>query len=105
EREQAYVREQVDARRAEVSKQQVDLAEKRTRPQFLQDEISRAHGVELRDVDWRYELWMAGRPPEGLKPLDLEDEGDEGSSAKSAPATTRTETPAGASAPAAPVAV
>ncbi len=77
EREQAFVREQADGHRGEVSRQQVDLAEKRARLQFLQEEASREHGVELRDVDWRYDLWMSGQQPEGVRPLDLDEEADE----------------------------
>jgi len=94
EREQAYVREQVDGVRSVVSKQQVELAEKRARIQFLQEEASREHAMDLKIVDWRYELWMAGQQPEGVRPLDLDEEGDD-------VPTTAAPTPAPAATPAA----
>lgn len=94
EREQAYVRNQVDERRAIVSRQEVELAEKRARLQFLQEEVSREHAVELSAIDWRYELWMAGQQPEGLRPLDLDEEADEGGKSDEAkpPAEARADT-------------
>jgi chromosome segregation protein len=67
-----------------VSKQQIDLAEKRARVQFLHEEASREHAMDLKVVDWRYELWMAGQPPEGIRPLDLDEESDDASPAKPA---------------------
>ncbi|BET66864.1 chromosome segregation protein SMC [Opitutales bacterium ASA1] len=84
EREQAYLRENSDSLRSSLSKVQVDLAEKRARLQFLQEEASREHQVGLQSVHWRYELWMAGRQPEGIKALDLDDDGDEDSPAPAA---------------------
>jgi chromosome segregation protein len=84
EREQTYLRENSDSLRSSLSKVQVDLAEKRARLQFLQEEASREHQVGLQSVHWRYELWMAGRQPEGIKALDLDDDGDEDSPASGA---------------------
>lgn len=77
EKELSYVRTQSESLRSEASRLQVDLAEKRARLQFLQEEAQREHGTDLKSVEWRYELWMAGQQPEGLRPLDLDEEADE----------------------------
>lgn len=77
EQEQSVLRENSDSLRAVVSKLQVDLAEKRARLQFLQEEATREHNVGLQSVDWRYELWMAGQQPEGIKTLDLDDDAED----------------------------
>ncbi len=74
EREQSYLRENADSLRSDLSRLQVDLAERRARLQFLQEEATREHNVGLQSVDWRYELWMAGQQPEGIKTLDLDDD-------------------------------
>ncbi len=77
EKELGYVRSQSETLRSEASKLQVDLAEKRARLQFLQEEAQREHGMDLKSVEWRYELWMAGQQPEGLRPLDLDEDSEE----------------------------
>jgi len=77
DKELGYVRSQSESLRTEASKLQVDLAEKRARLQFLQEEAQREHGMDLKSVEWRYEMWMAGQQPEGLRPLDLDEEGDD----------------------------
>ncbi|MBE2214707.1 MAG: chromosome segregation protein SMC [Opitutaceae bacterium] len=76
EKELSYLRTQSESLRSEASKLQVDLAEKRARLQFLQEEAQREHGMDLRTVEWRYEMWMAGQQPEGLRPLDLDEDED-----------------------------
>jgi chromosome segregation protein len=76
DKELSYLRSQSETLRTEVSKVQVDLAEKRARLQFLQEEAQREHGMDLKAVEWRYEMWMAGQQPEGLRPLDLDEEED-----------------------------
>ena len=76
DKELSYVRSQSESLRSEVSKVQVDLAEKRARLQFLQEEAQREHGTDLKSVEWRYEMWMAGQQPEGLRPLDLDEDED-----------------------------
>lgn len=77
EREQGYLREQSDGVRADVSQLQVEVAEKRARAQFLQEEVQREHQTDLKGIDWRYELWIARQQPEGLRPLDLDEEPDD----------------------------
>ncbi len=96
EREQAHVRGQADEQRGEVSRLQVGLAERRTRLQFLQEEATREHNVDLKIVDWRHEMWMAGRQPEGLRTLDLDEEaeGDEAREATGKAAPTEDPAPA-----------
>jgi chromosome segregation protein len=69
------------------------LAEKRARRQFLQEEAAREHQADLALVQWRYETWMSKQQPEGLRPLDLDEESDDAAAAPTA-------VPEGAAAPA-----
>lgn len=82
EKEQAYAREKVEGLRSNLNNQQVQIAEKRSRLEFVQEEIDREYGIDLRLVDWKFEIWKARQPVENLPKLDLdttsvEVEGDE----------------------------
>ncbi len=72
EKEQAFVREKLDSLRSSLSNQQVQIAEKRSRLEFIQEEMQREYGVDLRLVDWKYEIWKADQPVENLPNLDLD---------------------------------
>ncbi|MGH8018189.1 MAG: chromosome segregation protein SMC [Opitutaceae bacterium] len=102
EREQSYLRENSDSLRSALSKLQIDLAERRARIQFLQEESTREHNIALQSVDWRYELWMAGQQPEGIKALDLDDDSDDNGASEGAetPAAPTDVSPAPTDAPA-----
>ncbi len=72
EKEQTFVREKLDALRSSLSNQQVQIAEKRSRLEFIQEEMQREYGVDLRLVDWKFEIWKAHQPVENLPQLDLD---------------------------------
>lgn len=72
EKEQAYAREKVEGLRGNLNNQQVQIAEKRSRLEFVQEEIDREYGIDLRLVDWKFEMWKARQPVENLPKLDLD---------------------------------
>ncbi|HXA14442.1 MAG TPA: chromosome segregation protein SMC, partial [Opitutaceae bacterium] len=71
---QTSVRAEADLAQGELSRCEVKLAENRSRAEFLAEEARREFQADLTTVDWKHELWHADDEPEGLKPLDLEDE-------------------------------
>jgi chromosome segregation protein len=73
EQEQAVLRDRSEGRRSALSQSQIKLAEERSRLHFLTEEVTREHQIDLTSVNWRRELWSANQPPEGLKPMDLDD--------------------------------
>ncbi|EDY80665.1 chromosome segregation protein SMC [Verrucomicrobiia bacterium DG1235] len=77
EKEQNELRIRVDELKGSLSNQHVQIAEKRSRLEFIQEEISREYGVELKDIDWQWELWKARQPVENLPTLDEDEEEDE----------------------------
>jgi len=77
---QAAVREESETAHEELSAHEVKLAENRQRARFLAEEVSREFQAEVAALDWKDLLWHADDEPEGLKPLDLdeEDEAEDG---------------------------
>ena len=83
EASQIAVRDEADAAHDELSTHEVKLAENRQRAQFLAEEVTREFQTDIATVDWKQQLWRADDEPEGLKPLDLdEDEDESGDSAQ-----------------------
>ncbi|MEO7413339.1 MAG: chromosome segregation protein SMC [Opitutaceae bacterium] len=75
---QVSIRDATDAAHDELSKHEIKLASDRQRAQFLAEEVSREFQTDIATLDWKQLLWKADDEPEGLKPLDLdEDESDE----------------------------
>jgi chromosome segregation protein len=70
---------QSEAAHDQLSTHEIKLAETRQRAQFLAEDVTREFQVEVTTVDWKQLLWHADDEPEGVKPLDLDDE-DEGES-------------------------
>ena len=101
---QHAVRDESETAHDELSAHEVKLAENRQRAAFLAEEVNREFQVEIASVDWKHQLWHAEDEPEGLKPLDLDDDEDEtaaerasvspeGGESLTASATTQTEAP------------
>ncbi len=84
EQEQNALRTKVDELKNNLSDQQVQIAEKRSRLEFIQEEITREYGVDLSGVDWQAELWLARQPVQDLPKLDAEDEVSEEEQSSSA---------------------
>jgi len=72
EKEQSYTREKVEALRSNLNNQHIQIAEKRSRLEFVHEEIEREYGIDLRLVDWKFEVWKARQPVENLPKLDLD---------------------------------
>ncbi len=90
------IRSEAESAMAELSKNEVRVAELRARVQFLTEELTHEFQVEVATLDWKKLLWHADDEPEGIKDLDL-DEDEEGGQ----PAAVSAQ-PAEAAAPAAP---
>jgi chromosome segregation protein len=73
---QASVRAEAEVAQGELSRCEVKLAETRSRAESLAEEARREFSADLATVDWKHQLWHADDEPEGLKPLDLEEEED-----------------------------
>ncbi len=75
---QASLHTQSEAAHDELSVHEVKLAETRQRALFLAEEVTREFQADIATLDWKHQLWHAEDEPEGVKPLDLdEEEGDE----------------------------
>jgi chromosome segregation protein len=74
---QVAVRDEADAAHDVLSAHEVKLAENRQRAQFLTEEVTREFQIDVTTVDWKQQLWHADDEPEGMKPLDLDEEDEE----------------------------
>jgi chromosome segregation protein len=74
EAEQQGLRTGTDAALEELNRNEIKLAEQRSRAQFLTEEVQRDFQCELAGVDWRRMLWHSDDDPPDLKPLDLDDD-------------------------------
>ena len=74
---QSTVRRESDSAHEDLSTHEIRLAENRQRAQFLAEEVTREFQADVATLDWKHELWHADDEPEGLKPLDLDEEEDE----------------------------
>ena len=95
---QVSVRQDSDASRTQLSTHEIKLAENRQRAQFLMEEVTREFQTDVAAINWKHQLWHADDEPEGVKPLDLDEEDDEGAESP-APAVAGVGAEAGAEAP------
>ena len=75
---QVSVRQDADASRTQLGTHEIKLAENRQRAQFLMEEVTREFQTDVAAINWKHQLWHADDEPEGVKPLDLDEEDDEG---------------------------
>jgi chromosome segregation protein len=79
EGEQSSLRDQAEASAGDLSQCEIRYTEHKARSRFLAEEAMREFSIDLGEVNWRMEFWKSDDEPEGLKPLDLdEDDDDEG---------------------------
>ncbi len=100
EAEQAGLRSQSEASTGELSQCEIRYTEHKARSRFLAEEAMREFQIDLVDIDWRREFWRADDEPEGLKPLDLDEEDDEDGGEKKSDTTLAVAAPADGSVPA-----
>ncbi|MBI5766756.1 MAG: chromosome segregation protein SMC [Verrucomicrobia bacterium] len=74
---QTKVRDESESAHDELSAHEVKLAETRQRGLFLVEEVTREFQADVASLDWRRLMWNADSEPEGLKPLDLDDDEDD----------------------------
>lgn len=82
---QFSLRDEAEAAHDEFSRCEVKLAESRARAQFLTEEVTREFQISIGTLDWKQLLWHSDDEPEGVKPLDLDDEEDEAENKGQAP--------------------
>ena len=75
---QHAVRDESESAHDQLSAHEVKLAENRQRAQFLAEEVLREFQTDIATIDWRSQLWRSDDEPEGIKPLDLDEDDDEG---------------------------
>ncbi len=92
---QHEVRDESEDAHDQLSAAEVKLAENRQRAQFLAEEVAREFSMNIGLIDWRLQLWKADDEPEGIKPLDLDEDEDEVPAAE-APAAPAADAAAGA---------
>jgi|GEM_PF-63057 len=83
---QFSLRDEAESAHTEFSRCEVKLAESRARAQFLVEEVTREFQTDIATLDWKKLLWHSDDEPEGIKPLDLDDEDDETEGGDAAPA-------------------
>jgi chromosome segregation protein len=71
---QSSLHTQSEAAHDELSSHEVKLAETRQRALFLAEEVTREFQSDIAALDWKHLLWHADDEPEGVKPLDLDEE-------------------------------
>jgi chromosome segregation protein len=76
---QVSVRHEADSSNALLSTHEIKLAENRQRAQFLLEEVTREFQTDISAINWKHQLWHADDEPEGVKPLDLDEDDDESS--------------------------
>jgi chromosome segregation protein len=58
----------------ELSTHEIKLAETRQKAQFVAEEVTREYQADVTTLDWKNLLWRADDEPEGVKPIDLDEE-------------------------------
>ncbi len=71
---QNSLRGQSESSSGELRKHEIKLAESRQRAEFLVEEVQREFQTEIGSIDWKMMLWRSADEPEGLQPLDLDEE-------------------------------
>ncbi|MEY3958904.1 MAG: hypothetical protein RJA37_1507 [Verrucomicrobiota bacterium] len=66
---------------------EVSLAEQGSQCGFIAEKVRTEHQLEVADVDWRLQLWLADGEPEGLSALEDLDETEDGEGAAPTPRT------------------
>ncbi len=66
---------------------EVSLAEQGSQCGFIAEKVRTEHQLEVADVDWRLQLWLADGEPEGLSALEDLDETEDGEAAAPTPRT------------------
>jgi chromosome segregation protein len=71
---QQALRSDAEGAIAALAKHDIKLAGDRQRAQFIAEEVSREFQANISQLDWRHFYWHADGEPEGMKPLDLDEE-------------------------------
>ncbi len=77
EGEQNALRTEAEGSAGELSQCEIRYTEHKARSRFLAEEAMREFTIDLNEVNWRLEYWRADDEPEGIKPLDLDEDEDD----------------------------
>ena len=70
----SQLRRELQSSEANLNREAVSLAEKKSRMRYLSEEIRREYDLELEDVDWRREFFMANQELVEKLAIDLEED-------------------------------
>ena len=79
------IRKELQTYEASLNKEAIVLAEKKSQMRYLSEEIMREYDLELGDIDWRREYFLANQKLVEKLALDLEEEDAEAPDPDSAP--------------------
>jgi chromosome segregation protein len=78
---QASLHTQSEAAHDELSAHEIKLAETRQKALFVAEEVTREYQADVTTLDWHNLLWRSDDEPEGVKPIDLDEEDEADQSA------------------------
>ena len=81
----AEIRKELQSYEASLNKEAIVLAEKKSQMRYLSEEIMREYDLELSEVDWRREYYLANQKLVEKLALDLEEEDAEAPDPESSP--------------------
>ncbi|MBW8782767.1 MAG: chromosome segregation protein SMC [Verrucomicrobia bacterium] len=77
ENSQDGIRTDAEKAQSELGRCEVQLAQSKSRAQFIEEDVQREFQIRVGQYDWRALLWRSEDDPPDLKPLDLDDDEDE----------------------------
>jgi chromosome segregation protein len=77
ESSQDGIRTDAEKAQSELGRCEVQLAQSKSRAQFIEEDVQREFQIRVGQYDWRALLWRSEDDPPDLKPLDLDDDEDE----------------------------
>ena len=74
---QHSLRAESESATGQLATNEIKLAGDRQRALFIAEEVTREFQADIASLDWKLLLWRSDDEPEGVQPLDLDEEDDE----------------------------
>jgi chromosome segregation protein len=74
---QSSLHTQSDSAHDQLSSHEIQLAQTKQKAQFVSEDVTREYQIDVTTLDWRNLLWRSDDEPEGVKPIDLDEDDDE----------------------------
>ena len=71
---QSSLHTQSETAHDQLSEHEIKLAETRQKALFLVEDVTREYQTDVTTLDWKNLLWRSDDEPEGVKPIDLDEE-------------------------------